>query len=124
MTEYVKRSEGFQMHIRRFVAADMGAGSMEWYQSYMSQYAEVNSKAYTTQWEYYNKWNIDYYRLQSLSVSSVSQIGNTFFAWVYDQISESKNGVVDTSAEHWVYRLEWDGTRYLIIDYTLDPAAD
>ena len=112
---------GFSDAYSQFVAADMGAGSMERYQSYMSQYAEVNSKAYTTQWEYYNKWNIDYYRLQNSVVSSVSSNGNTLFAWAYEQIEERKNGVVTTTSENWIYRLEWDGYRYLITDYISDP---
>ena len=112
---------GFSEGYSNFVKADMGNKSIDLYNSNMSPYVKIDSRAYTNQWNYYNKWDIASYTLNEVTIDSASKNGDAVFAWVYEQQEEIKNGVAVSNQAYWVYRLEASGDGYLVTDYISDP---
>ena len=111
---------GFANSYSQFVA--FGNGSESDYRAYVGEYAQVGSLAYKSQWDYYSKWKISYYNVESLTVRSAKKNDNIVYAWDEEIISEIRGGQEKSSNDHWIYKLIISNGNYYLIDYIKDPA--
>ena len=88
----------------------------------MFPYMYTESEAYKSQWEYFNKYEITSYSINSSIVKSVRRRDDTYYAWVTENITETKKGQLVSSSSDWVYRLKITNRGILIFDYIDDPA--
>ena len=99
----------------------MGSRSQEDFKTYMFPYMYTESEGYKSQWEYFNKYEITSYSINSSNVKSVRRRDDTYYAWVTENITETKKGQRVSSSSDWVYRLKITNRGILIFDYIDDP---
>ena len=84
-------------------------------------YLKPGSTAYEQQTDYKRKHSSIYERFNYVDVINARTDGSSYYVWVTEDMTVTENGETKNSVEHWVYRLEKSGDRYVIADYTRDP---
>lgn len=91
--------------------------------SVVPPYLKYNSTAYNQQVDYKKKHPNLTQRFLDIEIDDVRSNGEYYYAWVMEELETTENGVTKSSTEYWVYKLEFDGFEWYIVDYTSDPAV-
>ena len=91
------------------------------FETYMFPYMYTKSNAFESQWEYFIGHNITSYDLNFCEVESLRKRDDTYYAWVFESATETKDGKVVSVNSEWVYRLKITNRGILIFDYTERP---
>ena len=85
-------------------------------------YLESGSNAYSQQTGYKAKHpNLTQF-YQVINVVNARQGDGYYFVWVNETLDVTENGSEKVTNDHWVYKITKSGGKYLINDYTRDPA--
>lgn len=99
-------------------------------EEYMNGYTEnvpsqlkVNTTAYNQQVDFKkNHPNLTQRYLQ-VDIDDVRCNSDYYYAWVQEEIEKTENGKTQITTDYWVYKLQYNGVNWCIIDYTKDPAV-
>lgn len=91
--------------------------------SVVPPYLKYNSTAYNQQTDYKKKHPNLTQRFLNVEIDDARSNGEYYYAWVREDLETTENGVTKSSTDYWVYKLEFDGFDWCIVDYTSDPAA-
>ncbi len=85
-------------------------------------YIESGSNAYSQQTGYKAKHpNLTQF-YQVINVVNARQGDGYYFVWVNETLDVTENGSEKVTTDHWIYKITKSGGKYLINDYTRDPA--
>ena len=98
-------------------------GSEQDFKNMMSGCLKIGSKAYESQFAYYQKHNISYYELKSMDIKCIRKAQNMYYVWDKEVINEVKSGISTMASENWVYLIEKENESYFITDYISDPSV-
>jgi len=102
-----------------FVAS--GSREINAFETCMFPYMYTKSNAFESQWEYFIGHNITSYNLNYCEVESLRKRDDTYYAWVVESATETKDGKVTSLHSEWVYRLKITNRGILVFDYTDRP---
>ncbi len=85
-------------------------------------YIESGSNAYSQQTGYKAKHPGLTQFYQVINVVNARQGDGYYFVWVNETLNVTENGSEKVTTDHWIYKITKSGGKYLINDYTRDPA--
>lgn len=87
-------------------------------------YLKPGTTAYNQQVDYKSRRKGINVRYLTVDIQNARQNDSYYYVWVYEEIQQTLNGKTTITNDHWVYKLQYNGNNYVILDYTADPAYE